>query len=343
MKKIIIIIAGGSGLVIGIFLFFPTSVDPIDYVLYSDTIFTEKMVFRADDSTLSRKHVFRNVTFENTDIWFLAASSEGSLTKDKFFDSLVFENCRWTGYKDQGLRIRGSHKYVKVSGSIFIASSGPAKKRALAFTANVSPANGIDFRVGEVIIQGNYIENKGSDSVAIGEGIFAQKLSKFHVINNRFVIDGKVGAAIKFDDVEGLTEYPTDILIKYNNFDIDNAYSSITFEQSDGSITDSVRVIENWFNFPVRYINTSIPGSEFTGNKFDYLDANADVGPWYNSMSRIINNQSWDDNYFSGCNCTMIEINPTVDTAQIFNNNKFAEGVKVAIRQDGGGWVHITL
>jgi len=335
IKNYIIIIATGAGSVI-IFLFFPKP-PQVDYTLYEDTVFTEQVVLVAVDSTIKRKHIFRNATFDSVGIKMLSAHSESNLIENIGF---VFDNCKFLNYPLTAIRLRGSHKYVLIENSVFITDSiYEAKKHAISVTANVKPIKGtIDMRMGEVIIRGNTIDHYSET----GTAIFGQKLSKIHITDNQFQIDGRVAAAIKFDDTEGFSEYDTDIIVKGNTFQIIKAYSTITFEQSEGSITDSIQVIENTFNWPVRNINTSAPGSVFTGNTFDYATRPA-MKFWYDTMNRVYNSQSWVDNKFINCNCVMIEVNPGVDTTEFINNNTIASGVKLAFRNPGAKHTFYTI
>jgi len=268
MKKIIAIIGGSGSVIIGIIFFWPQPCEQNDYVLYQDTTFTTAQVFIVAD-TDERKFIFRNCVFDSVDIKFLSYKDEYLATEDMYFDSIVFENCRFPAFDFEAIRIRGAHKYVKIEGCTFTAQLNGKKNRAMSITAKVPSFQGFNQRVGKVIIRGNVINDYER-----GGAIFGQKLSEITIERNEF---NTVDEAIKLDDVMGdsLNQYPTEVIIRDNEFNVDHtSYSAITLENSIWiSSTQGVKITNNkFYNHTLKTINGDILGLEITDNLFDLTE-----------------------------------------------------------------------
>jgi len=104
-----------------------------DYILYEGENFNKDLLFIAD-SLVVRKIVFRNCTFNNSDVIIRSTAKESLMTIENNFDSLVFENCKWTAYKQYGIRLRGSHRYSLVDGCEFIRD-----KNSQGYSVEINP------------------------------------------------------------------------------------------------------------------------------------------------------------------------------------------------------------
>ena len=300
--------------------------------VFDGETFKDNLVYVADQME-DRKFIFRNCTF-NGDVHFRSSAKEVEAEEVVGFDSIVFDNCLWTGYKSAGLMIRGAHKFVSVQNCRFIALKDGKKKRALAISAHVKPIDSKDWRVGDVIIKKNVIIHHSP-----GEGLFGQKLSKLHILDNEWMIEGGSAAAIKLDDVNGdsIGFYQSDVMISGNRFNIIYGYSAITLENTIWQwSTQNVKIYDNWLDHKIAFTNGSIKGLEVKGNTWDYTKRPKDGKPSYYYMNRVFSNAVWEDNEFirdENSKGTSLELNPGVDPS-VLSENKVSDWENVRYRNN---------